>query len=509
MRLYCGFMVRRTVAMARLGFRRATRVAGAPQDVLHVFVNNDIKRSHPRYRRWVLRVFGLELLLIFVLAVVAPTVLVPLLATLVAFTAFYAWRARSQWGRARGLPQGSVGVGTRPISDPDHYRNGFAAHGPIFKSNYLDLPMLCVEGIERGTRLFDEHEDQLRPAASPWNRFIPGGLVRWMDGDTHDEYRRILAGALGARLFTAVQPSIDEGIDRSCAAMAEACALDPSGAVQPFPRLIDMVFSIWADVFFGFRHDDQSTAEVLAIYDVISLERQSPDREVRRALDRLEHLIRQQHASAASAVEVRPTLLSEIERRQPDALDRPTTVRNLIYLMESSGNDVAGLLNWVLKHAVDHPEILKELGQGSVDEGPKSLANRMVSETLRLEQSEELARVVRETFTFEDQVLPAKWAVRVRVHESHRDPSIFESPNDYDPNRFLESLTPLEYAPFGVDKRACTGASLTRTIATSFITKVATGYEVVSIADGPREFSKFRHWAPSSEWRTSWTVRSP
>ncbi|MGI9605661.1 MAG: cytochrome P450, partial [Acidimicrobiales bacterium] len=439
-------MLEKILALLRLAFRRGTRIAVAPQEAWHVLRNDDIKRSHPRYRRWVLWVFVLELASLTVLAIIAPFLLMPAGVALIAIAGFYGWRARPRWGHRRGLPPGSVGVGTKPISDPGHYRNGFVTHGSTFKSNYLDLPMVCVEGIERGTRLLTEHQDHLRPAASPWNRFIPDGLVRWMDGDVHDEYRRILAGALGARLVTAVQPALDDGVARALSRMADVCREDISGAVQPFEHIHDMMFSIWADVFFGFRSSDRQTEEVHALYGIISLEEQALGSRVLPALDRLEMLIRDQHVRNTTGDEPRLTLLTEIERRQADALERPTTIRNLIYLMESSGNDVTGLLNWVLKHAVDHPDYLRELRNSAAESGPKSLAHRMVAETLRLEQSEELGRVVSESFTFEGHLMPAEWAVRVRVHESHRDPSIFEQPDRYNPDRFLRTYSTAEYA---------------------------------------------------------------
>jgi cytochrome P450 len=123
-----------------------------------------------------------------------------------------------------------------------------------------------------------------------------------------------------------------------------------------------------------------------------------------------------------------------------------------------------------------------------------------VSESVRLEQSEYLHRRATRDFKFRGVVIPKGWLVHVCIHESHRDPQVFEEPNVYNPDRFLESSYPADYAPFGIGDRSCIGVPLTREISRRFLLHLAQ-YEMVVVQDGPRELSAQRHWAPSSRLR--------
>ncbi len=128
---------------------------------------------------------------------------------------------------------------------------------------------------------------------------------------------------------------------------------------------------------------------------------------------------------------------------------------------------------------------------------PPDLLDRVVLETLRVAQSEYLYRRLERDVAFEGFRLPAGWLVRVCVGESHRDPAVFEEPGRFDPDRFLESHPPSEYAPFGVHHHACNGVPLTNLVCRTFLETIVRGYDWR--VEGPEELERdFRHW---SHWR--------
>ena len=171
-------------------------------------------------------------------------------------------------------------------------------------------------------------------------------------------------------------------------------------------------------------------------------------------------------------------------------------MRNLILLVETTRHDVGGLLMWLTKHIVDHPRWQARV-RGDVE-----VAAALVSETLRMEQSEYLTRVAVAETTVDGHTIPARCPVRVLVAESHRDPDVFEIPDDYRPERFIDRrYSRSEYSPFGVNDRICVGEQLSRFVGEQWVIALCAHHRVLATADGRRAFSAQRHWAPSPSFR--------
>jgi hypothetical protein len=92
-------------------------------------------------------------------------------------------------------------------------------------------------------------------------------------------------------------------------------------------------------------------------------------------------------------------------------------------------DDATGLLMWVLTFLSDDPACARRLRN---TDDPDALADRVVSETLRLAQSEYLWRRASRDIEFRGVVIPAGWLVRVSLRELHRDPAHFEHPDEFD-----------------------------------------------------------------------------
>jgi cytochrome P450 len=196
-------------------------------------------------------------------------------------------------------------------------------------------------------------------------------------------------------------------------------------------------------------------------------------------------------------------------RLHPESRRERTVVVNLLYILQTTRIDVAGLLAWILKKLTDHPE-WRERVRAECTLGEGTLAERIVMETLRLEQSEFLYREVHDDIEVGDHRVPRGWLLRICVRESHRDPAVFEDPETYDPDRFSKRRYGWnEYSPFGMARHACIGRDLTRTIARIFVRELAGGYEWTAVEDGGREACgrHWDHWRPSSRFRIRLTPR--
>jgi cytochrome P450 len=164
-------------------------------------------------------------------------------------------------------------------------------------------------------------------------------------------------------------------------------------------------------------------------------------------------------------------------------------------------------LTWIFKLLSDHPQCIACLRTQlhSQDEGQRQsahqLANRIVLETLRLEQSEYLMRRTLHDIHFNGFLIPKGWLVRIGIRESHRDPGIFADANDFNPDRFASSsYGSKQYSPFGIGQKSCLGKGLTLWIGQVFTLELARDFHWRVLQDGPRELGVF-HWRPSPKLR--------
>ena len=206
-------------------------------------------------------------------------------------------------------------------------------------------------------------------------------------------------------------------------------------------------------------------------------------------------------------------MLATITRRYPEARTDAGLIGNLIYEMHITWADLSGLVQWLLRMLADHPLWLARLRAAPPpdpeDAEHASLAARVVSETLRLQQVEHLYRTAERDLAHEGKVIPRGWLVRICLWESHRDPDVFPDPDAFDPDRFLgRTYTRREFLPFGAGRHACIGEALARTVGRLFVEALADGWEWRTVADGPIEQGSWRHWRPSSRWRIAIAART-
>ena len=202
------------------------------------------------------------------------------------------------------------------------------------------------------------------------------------------------------------------------------------------------------------------------------------------------------HALLASGREPPPSFLAALLREHPAALDDPTIRMNLTFLMRTAATDVTGLLHWIVKMLGDNNHWLSAMrGSTSADD----IAERVVMETLRLEQSEFIVRNVREDITIGEFGVPAGWSLRVCVRESHRNPAVFDNPQRFDPDRFKARFNVHQYAPLGALGHTCLGRETTRVLACAFVRQLASEYDLLVASDGPPDYRY--HWRPGRRYR--------
>src|SRR5688572_10151674 len=181
-----------------------------------------------------------------------PAATAPLAALVLLGWAIMAWRARPRAGTRRRRPPGSLGLRSsiRALADYDFYDKEASRLGPIFKSNQYYRPVLCIVGLERCQRFLREHRDRLTSAPLPVDRYITGGLLRYMEPASHVEYRRRLQACMKAGVLAACEPAIRQQASLELATLA-AISPRPGSGARPYPAIDRFVFLLMNRVFFG------------------------------------------------------------------------------------------------------------------------------------------------------------------------------------------------------------------------------------------------------------------
>ncbi len=282
-----------------------------------------------------------------------------------------------------------------------------------------------------------------------------------------------------------------------------------------------MLRSFWLRFFFAIEAESEQGAEMQALFPLILFDNPTgaSPAQIRSAVKALCALVERQVDSWQGAPP--PCLLGAVlTDNAADAKD-PVVIGNLIYLLNTSNSDMSGLLCWLLKMMSDHPHWLERLAEECLAQhllaldprsedatGTLPLATRIVMETLRMRQSEYISRAAISDIRFRGFVIPRGWLIRIGVWECHQDPAVFENPEQFNPDRFLDrAYSRSEYMPFGVGSHACLAPHLATLVGSTFLNELASGFHLTVLAGGTLEFANTRHWTPGAGYRVRLTRR--
>jgi len=424
-----------------------------------------------------------------------------------------AWRARPGYGAGRGWPPGSLGLAASldAIDDRRYYRDQAARHGPVFKMSQFGRPVACIVGHERSRRILSDHADALVPATLPYNRLLTKGVLRYMTGADHRQESPVFRAAFAKMDVAGAEATVRASLRRELAELAAASQRDPGGAYarEAFHRWL--VGAI-ARVFLGIEPDDARVETISRLLPLLALHRTGGSawrHGMLAGVTGLSEVVRgiAREAEAGSPRVAHGAALALLAGSKPDALDEPARVENFVMVFRIASSDLAGLLDWIFLFLGDAPqwrEAVRAHGRtagGPVTAPPIDTATCVVMETLRLEQSEFLYRRVAKPIEVDGRTIPAGWILRLCVNEAHRDPSVFEDPDRFDPARFRDrAWSRNEYSPFGGHTHGCMGAHLAHFLGRIFVEELAIGFDWTVVRDGPLERgSRHRdHWRPSA-----------
>ncbi|KAI5675210.1 hypothetical protein M9H77_06160 [Catharanthus roseus] len=167
-------------------------------------------------------------------------------------------------------------------------------------------------------------------------------------------------------------------------------------------------------------------------------------------------------------------VLLDLQEAEPDYYT-DAVIKGTIQIMFTGGTDTSILtMQWVMTYLLNHPEVLekarneidKHIPPGRLIEDldlPKlSYLRCIINETLRLCPAVPLLlpRFPSEDCIISGYKVPKGTTILINAWAIHRDPSIWEEPTKFKPERFEGIEEGFKFMPFGKGRRSCPGNNL-------------------------------------------------
>jgi len=171
---------------------------------------------------------------------------------------------------------------------------------------------------------------------------------------------------------------------------------------------------------------------------------------------------------------------------------RDEIVTLLVAGFETSANAGA----WMLYHMAEKPELMQRLrtqhecvGSKPHEIAKQPLFSGLVKETLRLYPSAWwFARTANRDVAFEERTIPKNASILVVPWALHRNPRLWDAPNTFDPDRWVEKRIPQDrfsWLPFGAGPRACIGRNQAM-IELGILAWLATSFDMLPLSGDTR-----------------------
>ncbi len=412
-------------------------------------------------------------------------------------------KARLRAFVARGtLPPGELrGLDVLEKSQRAVLLHQVAQHGPVFRVIAYDQFWVCIVGLALARRFLLEHADSIRPVTVDLEKLFSGGFMRQMQGETHRKYRRQLVQALARENLERQSPTLER---------IAAIYLDQYSTQEPHPddqsvafvrALASTVTGMLIHVLFGATPDSHFYTTLMQGFQKLgpdglawTLGERQKEAFAELSLCLRKHCAELLHERAEGFQGLMYRIHCE------DGLD-DTMLGNLIYMVEMGRDDTTVFFRWLSQYGCDRPDLMKQIAQehlDNLDNLGKPMSEAFVKETLRVDQSYRLLRLVHKDIRFDRYFLPKNTMVRICMWEAHKSEDVFEQPFEFAPERFLNKSYGIDqFSPFGIDQHQCPFGAVSMILSRAFLRTLASGYRMSAFRAGKPVRGAY-HWEPAA-----------
>ena len=329
-----------------------------------------------------------------------------------------------------------------------------------------------VGGPEANRKVLVTEKEKLlwRTPGDPVTDLLGQGVLV-VDGEEHDHYRKAMEPLLGPGSLPAYTSRILRQVDRVSATWADGKTVDMLVECRKIALLIimDILFSVdfWPDM-------PKLWQPILKAIGYISpgawiVFPKLPRVGYRRQIDILDRYLYGIIRARRNGTPQNDLLDHLIAAGLDDE-----HIRDQMLTMLIAGHDTStALLAWTFYLLGENPDIYSRLQTGLAEalhgQPPATpagwqprLLDDVIKEALRLYPPIHLgSRRTAESLEFDGKRVPAGERLIYSIYLTHRDPAFWESPDDFNPERFSHGWNhpPFAYLPFGGGPRACIGSA--------------------------------------------------
>jgi|GEM_PF-809764 len=418
------------------------------------------------------------------------------------------WKAMRQKKR---LPPGEfVELDRAERSDQQFLLKQSQRIGPVFKAISGRKFCTCMVGLPLCRRFLEQHANDVTPRTLDLESLFAKGFLRKMQGEDHKKYRRLIFKSIDSQLITRDTALLEKIVADELALFKTQQKGDHSPPERYIKTLKNIANRLLIYSFFGAQSGSDYFEKLETMYNLLGpnglvwVPGDQHKRTFNAIRDYLLNQLDEYRDNEGSGLQ--RSILGRMYRA--GGLDE-TSLGNLIYMVEMGRYDMRLLFRWLSKYAAENPALLERIAAAKTldHEGHVSLQEAFVLETLRLNQSERLMRIVNRDINFEGCFIPKESLVRLCLWESHKSAESFPEPFTFNPNRFINKHPGKDqFSPFGLGSHSCPFAHISVNMSSIFIKMLAMDYKVEAIADGPPIRATY-HWQPAGQFSVRLTER--
>ncbi len=391
-----------------------------------------------------------------------------------------------------------------------HHRVFYEKYGDTFVLLQLEKPIILSREVEVAQYILkNNHKNyhKSRYQSKNLSEYIGNGLLT-ANGAYWLKQRRLIQPAFHRARLERLLSIIDETLKRQLG------ELPTDQDVEVLPLMSKLAFDVVAKSLFQVTtidHKMEQLKDIIAdVQGFIVKEIRQPHKRwwfrvngskglhmelVKKSREIIQSLINERRKSESDGHRYDDLLQMLLEARYEDGgvMSDDTLIDEIIILFVAGHETTANALTFTLHLLGTHPEVLKKIQQEAKDvvESATDLMGRIaqykytracIEEAMRLYPP---AWITDRVALEDDEVCGYKikkgTTIGVSFYEIHRDPRLWDKPNEFRPERFLEENrkeTSGNYFPFGAGPRFCIGNNFALYEMIMTIAKIAQQFEL-------------------------------